>query len=193
MTQPAVDGPVQHTGEPAHPDRPLPLPAEMKAVQQPGHAGTPWRKAAVIAAAGIPVGLLWWLLAPSGLNLLTRNPDLAAGTNTATWLPRDLVLAGLCLLAGCIAGSFVAGSKHAQPAPGTVILVVLAGAAGSFLAWGTGLLSAQWWGAPADISASVSVAFSLRSYAVLAIWPAAIALAIFLNSLFPGSGGKARS
>ncbi|SDP67290.1 hypothetical protein SAMN04487914_12546 [Arthrobacter sp. ok909] len=193
MTQPAVDGPVQHTGEPAHPDRPLPLPPEMKPVRRPGHAGTPWRKAAVIAAAGIPLGLLWWLLAPSGLNLLTRNPDLATGTNTATWLPRDLVLAGLCLLAGCIAGSFVAGSKHAQPAPGTVVLVVLAGAAGSLLAWGTGLLSAQWWGAAADTSASASVAFSLRSYAVLAIWPAAIALAIFLNSLFPGSGGKARS
>ena len=128
------------------------------------------------------MGLLWWLLAPSGLNLLTGNPDLAAGTNTATWLPRDLVLAGLCLLAGCIAGSFVAGSKHEQPGPGTVILVVLAGVAGSLIAWGTGMLSAQWWGAPADTSANASVAFSLRSYAVLAIWPAAIALAIFLNA-----------
>jgi hypothetical protein len=146
----------------------------------------------VIAAVGIPVGLLWWLLAPSGLNLLTANPDLAAGTNTGTWLPRDLVLAGLCLLAGCIAGSFVAGSKHHQPAPSTVLVVVLAGAAGALIAWGTGVLVAQWWGAPADTSASASAAFSLRSYAVLAIWPAAIALAIFLNSLFPGSGGKPR-
>ena len=183
MTQSAVDGPVHHTGEPAQPER--------HAEGQPGPGGT-WRKAAVIAAAGIPVGLLWWLLAPSGLNLLTGNPDLAAGTNTATWLPRDLVLAGLCLLTGCIAGSFVTGNKHQQPGPGTVVLVVLAGAAGALIAWGTGVLSAQWWGAPADTSASASVAFSLRSYAVLAIWPAAIALAIFLNSLFPGNGGKPR-
>ncbi|MEV5050785.1 hypothetical protein [Arthrobacter sp. LAR12-1-1.1] len=186
MTQPALDGPVHHAGEPAQPLRPA------SPEQQRGPGGNPWRKAAVIAAAGVPVGLLWWLLAPSGLNLLTGDPDLAAGTNTATWLPRDLVLAGLCLLAGCIAGSFVAGTKHHQPGPGTVILVVLAGAAGALIAWGTGVLSAQWWGAPADTSASASVAFSLRSYAVLAIWPAAIALAIFLNSLFPGSGGKAR-
>jgi hypothetical protein len=147
----------------------------------------------VIAAAGVPVGLLWWLLAPSGLNLLTGNPDLATGTNTATWLPRDLVLAGLCLLAGCIAGSLVSGSKHHQPTTGTVLLVVLAGAAAALLAWGTGVLSAQLWGAPADTSASASVAFSLRSYAVLALWPAAIALAIFLGSLFPGSGGKPRA
>lgn len=186
MTQPAVDGPVHHSGEPAQP-----VPPE-NPEQHRGPGGTPWRKAAVIAAAGVPVGLLWWLLAPSGLNLLTGNPDLAAGSNTATWLPRDLVLAGLCLLAGCIAGSFVAGNKHHQPGAGTVILVVLAGAAGALLAWGTGVLSAQWWGAPADTSASTSVAFSLRSYAVLVIWPAAIALAIFLNSLFPGSGGKPR-
>ena len=188
MTQPAVDGPVHHAGEPAQPGAAHAL-SSPRSPEQPGPA-EPWRKAAVIAAAGIPVGLLWWLLAPSGLNLLTGNPDLAAGTNTATWLPRDLVLAGLCLLAGCIAGSFVAGNKHQQPGPGTVILVVLAGVAGALIAWGTGVLSAQWWGAPADTSANASVAFSLRSYAVLAIWPAAIALAIFLNSLFPGSGGK---
>ena len=143
MTQPAVDGPVHPAGEPAQPVEPA-YPG-----QQPGPGGTPWRKAAVIAAAGVPVGLLWWLLAPSGLNLLTGDPDLAAGTNTATWLPRDLVLAGLCLLAGCIAGSFVAGTKHHQPGTGTVILVVLAGVAGALIAWGTGVLSAQWWGAPA--------------------------------------------
>lgn len=201
MTQPAVDGPVHHTGEPAQPERPMsletnPSPETNLSLEtnpeQPGPDGTPWRKAAVIAAAGVPVGLLWWLLAPSGLNLLTGDPDLAAGTNTATWLPRDLVLAGLFLLAGCIAGSFVAGTKHHQPGPGTVILVVLAGLAGALIAWGTGVLSAQWWGAPADTSASASIAFSLRSYAVLAIWPAAIALAIFLNTLFPGSGGKPR-
>ncbi|WP_090583608.1 hypothetical protein [Arthrobacter sp. ov407] len=195
MTQPAVDGPVHHTGEPAQPDRPMSLETNLSLEtnpEQPGPDWTPWRKAAVIAAAGVPVGLLWWLLAPSGLNLLTGDPDLAAGTNTATWLPRDLVLAGLFLLAGCIAGSFVAGTKHHQPGPGTVILVVLAGLAGALIAWGTGVLSAQWWGAPADTSASASIAFSLRSYAVLAIWPAAIALAIFLNTLFPGSGGKPR-
>lgn len=190
MTQPAVDGPAQHSPEPAQPQRPAqpPRPSE----HHRGRGGRARVNAAVIAAAGIPVGLLWWLLAPSGLNLLTGNPDLATGTNTATWLPRDLVLGGLCLLAGCIAGSFVSGSKHQQPTTGTVLLVVLAGAAGALIAWGTGVLSAQWWGAPADTSASASVAFSLRSYAVLALWPAAIALAIFLNSLFPGSGGKPR-
>ena len=132
------------------------------------------------------------MLAPSGLNVLTGDPDLAAGTNTATWLPRDLVLAGLCLLAGCITGSFVAGNKHQQPGPGTVVLRGPRRRCRCAHRLGNRCASAQWWGAPADTSASASVAFSLRSYAVLAIWPAAIALAIFLNSLFPGNGGKPR-
>ncbi len=64
-----------------------------------------WRKAAFIAAAGIPAGLLWWLLAPSGLNLLSGNPELRSGGNTQGWLLRDLILAGLFLLAGCISGA----------------------------------------------------------------------------------------
>jgi hypothetical protein len=152
-----------------------------------GH-GAPWWQAAAIAAAGVPLGLLWWLLAPSGLNLLTRDPALAAGSNVASWLPRDLVLAGLFLLAGCIAGVLVSGSKHAEPAPGTVLLAVLAAALGAVLAWGTGVLSGHWWGAAADTSANASTAFSLRSYPVLAIWPAALALAVFLDEAFRTSG-----
>ena len=59
-----------------------------------------------------------------------------------------------------------------------------AGAVGALAAWGTGVLCGLWWGTPEDTSASASIAFSLRSLAVLAIWPAATALAIFLNTVF---------
>jgi hypothetical protein len=143
-----------------------------------------WRKAAVIAATGVPVGLLWWLLAPSGLNLLSGNPELRSGGNTEGWLPRDLVLAGLFLLAGCISGAVASGTKHHGPSGRDVLLAVGAGAVGAFAAWGTGVVCGLWWGTPEDTSASASVAFSLRSLAVLAIWPAATALAIFLNTFF---------
>jgi hypothetical protein len=179
MTQPAAHGPDrQHTAGPG-------LAADGHAApdgQEPGGRRARWRPALAIAAAGVPVGLLWWVLAPSGLNLLTRDPALASGSNTASWLPRDLVLAGLFLLAGCIAGVLVSGSRHAEPAPRTVLLAVLAAALGAVLAWGTGVLSGHWWGPPADTSANASIAFSLRSHAVLAIWPAALALAVFLDS-----------
>ena len=176
MTQPAVHGPFQQDAQqPGAPGLPVPGPPA---------GAVPWRKAALIAAAGIPVGLLWWLLAPSGLNLLSGNPDLRSGGNTEGWLPRDLVLAGLFLLAGCISGAVASGSKHLVPSGRDALLAIGAGAAGALAAWGTGVVCGLWWGLPEDTAASASIAFSLRSYAVLAIWPGATALAIFLNTAF---------
>lgn len=163
-----------------------PEPASRWPVPAAGSRAMPWRKAAVIAAAGLPVGLLWWLLAPSGLNLLSGNPELRSGGNTEGWLPRDLVLAGLFLLAGCIAGALASGSKHEGPSGRDVLLAVCAGTLGALAAWGTGVVCGLWWGTgtPEDHSASASIAFSLRSFAVLAIWPACTALTIFLNTVF---------
>ncbi|AOT04142.1 hypothetical protein [Arthrobacter sp. U41] len=210
MTQPAVharfprdapqdgprDAPQDSTGHAGRGSGPQG--ASGPAVPGAGTRAWPWRKHAVIAAAGVPVGLLWWLLAPSGLNLLSGNPELHSGGNTEGWLPRDLVLAGLFLLAGCISGAVASGSRHHGPSGRDVLLAVGAGALGALLAWGTGVVCGLWWGTPEDTSASASIAFSLRSFAVLAIWPAAAALAIFLNTVFssptpeagPGAGGQ---
>lgn len=212
MTQPAVHGQFQQD---APHDTPLetpfdadqtpartraqgPGPAAASGRTAPDAAGraVTWRKAGFIAAAGIPVGLVWWLLAPSGLNLLSGNPELRGGGNTEGWLPRDLVLAGLFLLAGCISGAVASGSKHSEPSGRDVLLAVGAGALGALAAWGTGVLCGLWWGTPEDTSASASIAFSLRSLAFLAIWPAAAALTLFLNTVFttpkpdagPGTG-----
>src|SRR5690349_9732340 len=71
---------------------------------RPGSArpGKGWAWAAGIIGAGIPAGFLWWLLAPGGQNLISGNPALSSGTNTEGWLPRDLVLAGLFVFAGCL-------------------------------------------------------------------------------------------
>lgn len=184
MTQPPVHAPNTRPQDPPEQQgsRPEAAPAGPAGTRNRGR--TAWRRAAVIAGAGIPVGLLWWLLAPSGLNLLSGNETLRNGSNTEAWLPRDLVLAGLFLLAGCIAGGLSAGSQHEEPSGGDVALAVLAGAAGALIAWGTGVLCGAWWGTAEDTSSNASVAFSLRSYAVLAIWPAAVALSIFLATAF---------
>lgn len=188
MTQPAVHGQVPQDAPGETPRFSVPGSGPDAASGHPVHdAGvraTSWRKAAVIAAAGIPVGLLWWLLAPSGLNLLSGDPELRSGGNTEGWLPRDLVLAGLFLLAGCISGAIASGSRHVPPSGLDVVLAVGAGALGALAAWGTGVVCGLWWGTPEDTSASASIAFSLRSFAVLAIWPAATALTIFLNTVF---------
>ena len=199
MTQPAVHG--QLPQDAPQDGRRFPLPgsepdaAAGRPVRKAGVRAATWRKAAVVAAAGVPVGVLWWLLAPSGLNLLSGDPELRSGGNTEGWLPRDLVLAGLFLLAGCISGAVASGSKHDAPSGRDVLLAVGAGAVGALAAWGAGVLCGLWWGTPEDTSASASVAFSLRSFAVLAIWPAAAALTIFLNTVFttptPESGSGA--
>src|SRR5881397_3248108 len=100
MTQPASDRPVPQNpqqsghagGTPAYgelyrsagiSDRDGGSPvASPDAVPEPvGRDLAGWRRFAIIAGAGIPVGLLWWLLAPGGLNLLTGNRALATGTN----------------------------------------------------------------------------------------------------------------
>ena len=188
MTQPAVHGQVPQDAPQDTPRFPPPGsgqdPASGRPVREAGVRASSWRQAAVIAAAGIPVGLLWWLLAPSGLNLLSGDPELRSGGNTEGWLPRDLVLAGLFLLAGCISGAVASGSKHNAPSGRDVVLAVGAGALGALGAWGTGVACGLWWGTPEDTAASASTAFSLRSFAVLAIWPAAAALTIFLNTVF---------
>lgn len=178
MTQPAVHQPVDHHDDGALPDGAV---RPRRAVLLPA---LPWKGLAAIAAAGLPVGLLWWILAPTGLNLITRDPALGTGSNPETWLPRDLVLAGLFLLAGCLSGVLVAGNRPARLGTATVILAVAAGAVASLLAWGTGVLAGGWWGAAEDTSASASIAFSLRAYAMLLIWPAAIAVAIFFATVF---------
>lgn len=194
MTQPAVHGQFQHDAPHNTPpdaaqtgalgQGPRPEAASGRPAPGAGRRAVTWRKAALIAAAGIPVGLLWWLLAPSGLNLLSGNPALRGGGNTEGWLPRDLILAGLFLLAGCLSGAVASGSKHSEPSGRDVLLAVGAGALGAFAAWGTGVLCGLWWATPEDTPANASIAFSLRSLAVLAIWPAAAALTLFLNSVF---------
>lgn len=138
-----------------------------------------WAWVAGIIAAGVPAGLLWWLLAPGGQNLISGNAALASGTNTQGWLPRDLVLAGIFVFAGCLVAVLLSGRVDG----GTrrlLLLSVGASAAAAVLAWQTGVLAGAWLGGPQDTSANASVAFSLRSLTVLVLWPAAVAAGFFV-------------
>ncbi|WP_087874083.1 hypothetical protein [Arthrobacter globiformis] len=138
-----------------------------------------WLWVSGIIAAGIPAGLLWWLLAPGGKNLISGNAALASGTNSQGWLPRDLVLAGLFVLAGCLVAVLLSGLRDG----GTrrlLLLSVAASAAAAVLAWQTGVLAGGWLGGPQETSANASVAFSLRSLTVLVLWPAAVAAGFFV-------------
>jgi hypothetical protein len=51
------------------------------------------------------------------------------------------------------------------------------------IAWRVGILAAGWWGIAEDASANPSIAFSLRAYPVLLVWPAATAMSVFVVNL----------
>ncbi|MCP2046360.1 UNVERIFIED_ORG: xanthine/uracil permease [Paenarthrobacter nicotinovorans] len=136
------------------------------------------------AVSGIVVGLLWWLLAPGGLNLVSGNPDLSNPDNPESWLPRDLVLAALMLVSGCATGLMLDGKLERASASRRLVFALLGGAAGALLAWLTGLLAAQLWGPPPNPALGPGYGFTLRSYAVLLLWTGATAFVTFILSLF---------
>lgn len=128
------------------------------------------------ALAGILVGVLWWLLAPGGALY-------GQGTDTAVWLPRDLVLGGLCLLAGLISAAVLVPQRRSQAAWLKVSAALLGGILGSVVAWQIGTLAGAVWGTEVSGAMNESVAFSLRSYSVLLLWPLGCALLFFVASL----------
>ncbi|MCT9871742.1 hypothetical protein [Paenarthrobacter aurescens] len=168
MTEPTVHFPA--VADPAPASRPR-LPKEALWLALP-------------AASGVLLGVFWWLLAPGGLNLVSGNPELANAANPDSWLPRDLVLAALMLLAGCCTGLVLDGKLQGPSAGRRLAFALLGGAVGAVLAWLAGLLAAQLFGPAPDPALGPGFGFTLRSYAVLVLWPAAIAFITFVLALF---------
>jgi hypothetical protein len=154
----------------------------MEKHNSPPSARLPWTWFGAAAAGGVPLGLLWWLLAPGGLNLITRNPALGNGTNPEVWLPRDLTLAGLLVFGGCLMAVFLT-EKRGGAERQAFLLSLAGGLLGAVIAWQTGVLAGRLWGAPVDAAINASVAFSLRSLSVLLLWPAATAVSVFALNL----------
>ncbi|WP_245413094.1 hypothetical protein [Arthrobacter celericrescens] len=151
-----------------------------------------WAWLVVPAAAGILLGIAWWLLAPGGANLLTRDPALGDPSTPLTRLPRDLVLAALLLLAGCFTAVLLDSSRPEQGRALRTFLAAAGGLAGSAAAWQVGLLAAGWWGPTGAVPAGED-GFTLRSAVVLIVWPFTVALLAFLYNLFSLLGRGTRT
>ncbi|MFJ5957911.1 hypothetical protein ACIQC5_18365 [Paenarthrobacter sp. NPDC092416] len=155
----------------------------------PAPHSRPWRSREVLwlalpAASGVLLGVVWWVLAPGGLNLVSGNPDLANAANPDSWLPRDLVLAGMMLVSGCFTGVMLDGKLQGPGAGRRLGFALVGGAVGGVMAWLTGLLAALLWGAAPDPALGLEYGFTLRSFAVLLLWPGATAFVTFVLALF---------
>lgn len=128
------------------------------------------------AAGGILVGLLWWCLAPGGA-------FYGKGTDPTSWLPRDLVLALLCLIAGLATGIALLPQRRGKDAWKKLLAAIIGGAFGALVAWWIGTFAGVLWGPSSSGNLSESVAFSLRSYSVLVLWPFGCALVFFIVTL----------
>ena len=168
MTQPSVSLPIEPQRAPASPTR--------------RSGGVLWL--VLPAVSGVVVGILWWVLAPGGLNLLSGNPALSQPSTTDTWLPRDMTLAALTLVAGCATGLVLDGKLKGADAVRRLTFALVGAAAGGVVAWLVGLLLGQVWGPAPDPVLGPDYGFTLRSYAVLLLWPGALAFITLVLSLF---------
>lgn len=132
---------------------------------------------ALSAAAGVAAGIVWWLAAPGGA-------FYGQGKDYTIWLARDLVLAGVDVLAGLAGAALLirAGTRHTAGATARLLAVLAGGLLGSVLAWRMGVFAGDLFQTPPDNMPSPSMVFSLRSATVLLLWPLATSAAVFLHS-----------
>ena len=127
--------------------------------------------AAATALLGPVLGVLWWFASPGGGLYGDRS-------EAETWLNRDLVLAGLELVAGIVVGWLLTNRLERPGAWQRVCAAVAGSMLGSLLAVAVGQgLGVLFSGGEPEFP------FVLRSLGAAAIWPAAAALVVFLASL----------
>ena len=127
--------------------------------------------AAATALLGPVLGVLWWFASPGGGLYGDRS-------EAETWLNRDLVLAGLELVAGIVVGWLLTNRLERPGAWQRVCAAVAGSMLGSLLAVAAGQgLGVLFSGRESEFP------FVLRSLGAAAIWPAAAALVVFLASL----------
>ena len=138
-----------------------------------------WRRwLGFCAAAGMVAGVLWWLLAPGG----AFHGD---GTDYNTWFARDAVLAILLAVGGVVSAVLAMGGRRrtrlggSAQSPLLVAILAVAGAVGAVIAWRIGVFAGDLFHKPPADMANPSMVFSLRSGAVLLLWPLASSAVVF--------------
>jgi hypothetical protein len=124
---------------------------------------------------GVLLGVLWWLLAPTGR--LFGDPGVAGD-----WVLRDLTLAALEFVAGLAVGTVVAVRLRLPGVVARVLAAIGGSIIGSALALGVGE-GLAWLFGPDGRGDLPGSDFVLQSYGVLLVWPATAAVIIFATCL----------
>jgi Protein of unknown function (DUF2567) len=144
---------------------------------------------AVLVVTGVPVGLLWWVLAPRADFRITADGPKAIGNPPDELLAADdvifvLLVAGVGVLAGVLAWSLL--RRHR----GVAMLVALAlgSGAAAVIAWQLGELLGPGpsKAALSDVGARVTTSLTLHSLPALAVGPFFAVLTYLLATLFTG-------
>lgn len=147
-----------------------------------------------LAVAGLPAGLLWWLLAPRADFRITSDGPTPIGNPSDELLVADdviftLIVAGLGLLAGLILWW-----RRGFRGVAAVVALALGTLAAGVLAWqlGESLGPGPSPAALRHVGATVTTGLHLASWPALAIGPAVALLAYFIAAALNGQDDLGR-
>ena len=144
--------------------------------------------------AGVPVGVLWWLLAPRADYRVTEAGPVPVGTPPLELqVGDDVVLAFVLLGFGALAGAGAWLLRRGRGV-GTLLLLAVGTSVGAVVAWQTGELLAPPPGEAvlSEIGAQVTTGLRLASLPVLAAAPFAASLVYVACALMAADDGLGR-
>ncbi|GAA1339720.1 hypothetical protein GCM10009611_08960 [Arthrobacter roseus] len=128
------------------------------------------------AGLGLPLGALWWLIAPGGAAYSDSG-------DPTVWLAQEMTLAVIMLVTGIVVGCVVSTRPGGSVAIRTVA-TVLGAVVGSVMAWQLGTLLGSLTSEPNDGHMGLDTGFGLRSVSILVLWPFATAVVVLVLSGF---------
>jgi hypothetical protein len=127
-----------------------------------------------MAVLGVPVGVLWWLIAPRADVTVVDGGITLSETASQTFVAADGWFAALTLVAGMVCGGFAAIRRRPDGALAAIALAA-GGILAALLAWRVGVFlgrspDALAQSASAAVGTKLRVALKLRATGVLLIW-----------------------
>lgn len=138
--------------------------------------------AAVSAAAGLPVGLLWWLLAPLTPAVKRADGLYRVGGDAETAIAADGWFAVCTLAAGVVAGVAVSALLR-RDRLGALVGLAAGGVLGALVAWGLGVVlgpdSFEAQAAQLQVGDRFDGPLRLSALGVLLVWPVSAVILFF--------------